>query len=126
MVGHHTVGRTPDISVYLDFSWYDTLWYYDEDANFPQEHRKLVKWLGVADRVGQVLCYYILNERTRDIIRSTLQQFETNKVKVRIKNLDISIQERIDNVDLADISIELQDEYEILETLEPVAHRGTQ
>jgi hypothetical protein len=82
-----------------------------------------VKWLGVADRVGQVLCYYILNERTRDIIRSTLQQFETNKVKVWIKNLDISIQERIDNVDLADIPIELQDEYEILETLEPVAHK---
>ena len=32
-----TIGRTPDISEYLDFAWYDTLWYYDEGAEFPQE-----------------------------------------------------------------------------------------
>jgi hypothetical protein len=31
--------------------WYDTLCYYDEDPNFPQEHRNLGKWLGVAHRV---------------------------------------------------------------------------
>jgi hypothetical protein len=28
---------TPDISEYLDYSWYETIWYYDQDMQFPQE-----------------------------------------------------------------------------------------
>jgi hypothetical protein len=46
------VGRTPNISEYLDFQWYETIWYLDHDANFPEDERKLGKWLGVAHFVG--------------------------------------------------------------------------
>jgi hypothetical protein len=66
-------GRTPDISEYIDYSWYDTIWYFDHDAPFPEEKRKLGKWLGVAHRVGQALCYYILTRNGQPIVRSTVQ-----------------------------------------------------
>ena len=67
------VGRTPDISEYLDYQWYKTVWYRDHDVNFPEDKRKLGKWLGVAHNVGQALCYYILPKTGRPIVRSTVQ-----------------------------------------------------
>jgi len=73
--GHtpYVTGHTPDISEYLDYSWYETVWYHDQDAPFPETWRKLAKWLGVAHCVGQALCYYILPESGRPIVRSTIQ-----------------------------------------------------
>ncbi len=107
---------------YLDFSWCDTLWYYDEDANFPQEHRKLGSgWVWHIELdVGEALSFYILNEHAKVIVCSTIQpitreEFETTVVKDQIKNLDILIQECIGKANLANMPIELQDEYEILE-----------
>jgi hypothetical protein len=50
----------PDILEYLDYHWYQSLWYYDQDAQFPEDYRKLGKWIGAAHRVRQALCYYIL------------------------------------------------------------------
>jgi hypothetical protein len=67
------VGRTPDISEYLDYQWYKTVWYRDHDVNFPEDKRKLGKWLGVAHNVGQALCYYILPKTGRPVVRSTVQ-----------------------------------------------------
>jgi hypothetical protein len=125
-----TIGRTPDISEYLDFAWYDTLWYYDESAEFPQERRKLGKWLGVVHHMGQALCYYILNENARVIVRSTVQaltkdEFNLENVKEQIKSLDSLIHQRIGEAELADLPVELQDElvrdYEMFEPLEPAA-----
>ena len=34
--------QTPDISEYLDFQWYQTIWYLDQEAQFPEELRKLL------------------------------------------------------------------------------------
>jgi hypothetical protein len=31
-------GRTPDISEYVEFSWYESLWYYDQE-DFPEARR---------------------------------------------------------------------------------------
>jgi hypothetical protein len=30
-------GHTPDISEYLDYKWYDAIWYYDQLEPFPNE-----------------------------------------------------------------------------------------
>jgi hypothetical protein len=119
-------GRTPDISEYLDYGWYDTLWYYEQDANFPEERRKLGKWLGVAHRVGQALCYYVLNGNAQVIVRSTVQpltkeEFNTQVIKDQILELDQNIITKIGAANDDDIPQELQDEYEQLEPVEPHA-----
>jgi len=52
-------GNTTDISEYTDFAWYEPVIYY-EDLPFPEEKEKLARWIGVAHRVGQALCYWLL------------------------------------------------------------------
>jgi len=73
-------GQTPDISEYTDYTWYDTVWYFDQEANFPEDKRKLAKWLGVAHRIGQALCYYLLPESGRTIVRSTVQPLSQDDI----------------------------------------------
>ena len=51
-------GDTPDISEYVDFGFWDLVWFWDK----PRDDRnpKLARWLGVAHRVGSALCYYVI------------------------------------------------------------------
>ena len=65
-------GHTPDISEYIEFEFYDWVWYWDSVAEYPEERKRLGRWLGVAHRVGQGMCYYILTEAAKVVVRSTL------------------------------------------------------
>jgi hypothetical protein len=112
-------GRTPDISEYLDYGWYDTLWYYDQEADFPEDRRNLGNGLGL-------LCYYILNENAQVIVCSTVQplnneEFDTQEVKDQISDLNQRIIDCMGAIDLDDIPQELQDDYDQLEPMEPEA-----
>ena len=62
-------GYTPDISEYLTFQWYDWAWYHDPDA--PDKSR-IGRWLGPAHDVGQGLAYYVLTDKGKVVIRSTV------------------------------------------------------
>jgi hypothetical protein len=66
-------GNTPDITEYVEFSWYQPIFYY-EDLPFPETRRKIARWLGVAHRVGQALCYWLLANSGQVIARTTVQQ----------------------------------------------------
>ncbi len=93
---------------------------------FPQDHHKLGKWLGVAHRVGQALCYYILTENGRPIVRSLVQpltrmEWGDENIKNDIRELNQKIIESIGDIELPDLPIELQDEYDIYEPMEPDA-----
>jgi hypothetical protein len=121
-------GRSPDISEYLDYKWYDTIWYYDHDVPFPQDRRKLGKWLGVAHRVGQALCYYILTDTARPIVRSSVQpltrsELNNENIKSDIRDLNQKIIDHIGEVEIPDLPVELQDDYDIYEPMEPEASK---
>jgi len=47
-------GKTPDITEYMEFVWYEPIFYY-EDLPFPDSRRVIARWLGVAHRVGLAL-----------------------------------------------------------------------
>ena len=47
-------GETPEISEYLDFTFYDWCWY---NNNGGLEETKLGRWLGVSHRVGSLMSY---------------------------------------------------------------------
>ena len=72
-------GHTPDISEYIEFDFYDWVWYWDRDAEYPNERKRLGRWLGVAHRVGQGMCYYILTESAKVIVRSTVSGLEEDE-----------------------------------------------
>ena len=80
-------GETPDISEYLDFSFYDWVWYKD---NAGVGDNKCGRWLGVSHRVGNLMSYWILTITGRVISRTTVQRITeleqaTDDVKTRCK-----------------------------------------
>ena len=50
-------GETPDISQYLDFGFYDRVWF-REDAGIGET--KLGQFLGVPHSVGSLMSYWVL------------------------------------------------------------------
>ena len=53
----HTTGETPDISKYLDFSFYDWV-IFRQNAGLGEA--SIGRWLGVSHRVGQLMSFWIL------------------------------------------------------------------
>ena len=51
-------GKTPDISEYLDFDFYDLVWYFPGlHPSISEDNRALGRWLGVSHRIGSDMCY---------------------------------------------------------------------
>jgi hypothetical protein len=65
-------GNTPDISEFLEFEWYQPVWFYEPDV-FPRQNKQLARWLGVAHRVGQAMCFWMLPVSGIPIARTTIQ-----------------------------------------------------
>ena len=123
-------GNTPDISEYTDFNWYENIWYHDQEATFPDDKRKLAKWLGVAHRVGQALCYYVLPASGRPIVRSTIQalsedELHSVKIQQQLKDFDQQIENNIAEVKHEPPLIESQNQtlQDIYEPYEPEAEK---
>jgi hypothetical protein len=92
-------GDTPDISEYLLHDWYGLCWYYDS-KDFPGERRLLGRWLGVAHRIGQAMCYWILPKSGIPIARTTvvpvsMDERATDEFKATQKLYDDAIAARL-------------------------------
>ena len=62
-------GDTVDISEYLDFGFYDKVWYKDNAGLSPA---KPGRWLGVSHRTGRLMCYHVLTQTGQVISRSSV------------------------------------------------------
>ncbi|MGH3055829.1 MAG: hypothetical protein ACRDL7_12725, partial [Gaiellaceae bacterium] len=94
-------GNTPDISEYVEFNWYQPIWYFDS-SDFPDDRRLLGRWLGVSHRIGQAMCYWILPPSGIPIARTTVQDISeqellTDDVTNQIKAYDKQVEEKIGN-----------------------------
>ena len=67
----NVTGETPDISEYLDFGFYDKVWFKENAGSSPYEPGR---WLGVSSRVGRNMCYWILTQKGTVLSRSTVQR----------------------------------------------------
>lgn len=93
-----TCNYTPDISEYVTFAWYDWIYYWDEHS----KEKRIGRWLGPAHKVGQSLCYYILNEDANYIARSSVvpipdEDKESDTMKGLMTQFTASIEEKIGN-----------------------------
>jgi hypothetical protein len=94
------MGQMPDISEYTDYAWYDNVRYYDQEAAFPADKRKLAKWPWVAHQVGQALCYYLLLETGHTIVCSTAKplsydELHSETIQQAIQHLNNMIETKI-------------------------------
>ncbi|KAI2501803.1 Reverse transcriptase (RNA-dependent DNA polymerase) [Fragilaria crotonensis] len=95
-------GNTPDISEYAQFDWYQYVWYHDPAVQFPEDARKLGRWIGVAHDVGSPMTFWVLPASCKVIARSTVSQLSDDEladpiVKNRMVELDLAIAEKIGN-----------------------------
>ena len=89
-------GETADISEYLDFGFYDYVWFKDNAGLSPNEPGR---WLGVSSRVGRNMCYWVLNQRGKVVSRSSVQL---------IPNLELSMPSTKETLRLFDEAIHQQ------------------
>ena len=72
-------GETVDISEYLDFVFYDRVWYHENAGLGERLHGRLI---GFSHRIGSLMSYYILTQKGSVISRTTVQ---------RVTNLEVQI-----------------------------------
>jgi hypothetical protein len=93
-------GNIPDISEYAQFDWYEYVWYLDPVVKFPDEAKKLGRWIGVAHDVGSPMTFWILPVSCKVIARLTVSSLTEDKradpiVQTRMAELDVLIKEKI-------------------------------
>ena len=59
-------GETGDISEYLDFGFYEQVWWKD---NAGVSEFEPGRWLGVSHRTGRLMCYNVLTQRSTVVSR---------------------------------------------------------
>jgi hypothetical protein len=75
-------GDSVDISEWLDFDFYDYVWYWDKPhLDVSKQNPKLGCWLGVSHRVGSDMCYWVLNENGNVLSRTTVQHVTDDDAK---------------------------------------------
>ena len=97
-------GESVDISEYLDFGFYDWVWY-KENAGLGET--KLGRWLGVSHKVGTLMSYWILTSNCQVLSRTTVQrvtnlELETQDMIQRCKAYDEAVIPRLGNPDYHD------------------------
>ena len=102
--------RTADISEYVQFDWYQFVWFLEPNEGGVQPRKSIGRWLGVASGTGSHLCYNILNSRGNVISRSSVAPIKSdemmaNDVIARMKEFDEEINLRFGN-DVPDAEID--------------------
>ena len=90
-------GESVDISEYLDFGFYDWVWFKD---NAGLGETKLGKWLGVSHRVGTLMSFWILTVEGQVLSRTTVQkvtnlELQTTEVKAQCQEFGTRIADRL-------------------------------
>jgi hypothetical protein len=100
--GHKEVtGNTPNISKWLDFEFYDLVWWWDRPnkPNAMDETKRLARWLGVSHRVGSDLCYWLVTD-SGQVVAKTLVEHVTRDdylhedIKKQIEDFDKKLKGR--------------------------------
>ena len=67
-------GKTPDISEYLDFDFYNLVWYFTGvHPSISGNNCLLGIWLGVSHQIGSGMCYWIMKKIGVPIAETTVK-----------------------------------------------------
>jgi hypothetical protein len=97
-------GQTPDISEWLDFEFYDLVWWLDRPnkPDFTENTRRLARWLGVSHRVGSDLSYWLITESGKIISKTSVEHVTRDdylqaEIKAEIDRFNRRIEESLDD-----------------------------
>ena len=101
-------GQTPDISEWLDFDFYDRVWWLDtKKPGTTDDNVTLGRWLGISHKVGTDMCYWVLTVSGNVISRTTVQHVSRDDLidpvmKEKIKSFDEALVKRLDDTKFTD------------------------
>ena len=96
-------GKTPDISEYCDFDFYDLVWYWpNTTASHSDTNRQLARWVGVAHRIGSTMCYWLIPESGSLIANTSVQHvirddYMNPEIKQLIDQFNTNLADRLDD-----------------------------
>ena len=96
-------GNTPYISEWLDFDFYDRVWWLDTKKPATNDDNvTLNRWLGISHKIGSDMCYWVLTVSGNVIARTTVQHVNRDEyldlvMCERIKEFDEKIEKRLDD-----------------------------
>jgi hypothetical protein len=95
-------GNTPDISEWLDFEFYDLVWYHADPRETDKASRQLGKWLGISHRVGSDMCYWILTAGGKVLSNTSVQHVIRDEhrdpaIKSQIEQFENRLDERLND-----------------------------
>jgi hypothetical protein len=99
-------GQTINNSEWLDFLFYDLIWYWNEHKTDMTDYQRLLgHWLGIAHRIRSDLKYWILTKGGRVIAQSTVQHVTTTElqqtmIRERVQTFEDLIKERLSEENL--------------------------
>jgi Reverse transcriptase (RNA-dependent DNA polymerase) len=101
-------GQTPDISEWLDFEFFDLVWWLDRPTkpDFTDITRRLARWLGVSHRVGSDLSYWLITDSGKIISKTSVEHvtrddFLQPNLKAEIDCFNKRITESLDDTNFA-------------------------
>jgi hypothetical protein len=67
---------------------------------FPEQTKKLARWIGIAHRVGQSMCYWLLPKSGVPIARTTIQivspeEYQTENFQSKLCEFNQVIEEKL-------------------------------
>ena len=65
-------GGVQDISAFLEYRFYEKIFYLDSDESFPSSKEKPGWWVGVAHNVGDALTFKILTEDSQQVVHRSV------------------------------------------------------
>ena len=72
-------GVTPDISVFMQFCFWERILYLDHEQSFPDPKERSGYWVGIADNIGDALTYWILDDQPGQLLaQSVVRPYNAN------------------------------------------------
>ena len=72
-------GVTPDISPWLQFTFYQCILYLDHESSWPSSKERPRRWMGVCPNIGDHLTFWILDDQTKQLLaRSVVRPYNRN------------------------------------------------
>src|SRR5687767_4121920 len=72
-------GVTPDISAFLQFTFWQPILYLDHESHWPESKERSARWVGVAHNIGDALTFWILDDQSKYLLaRSVVRPFNQN------------------------------------------------
>ena len=65
-------GVTPDISAFLQFTFWQPILYLDHESHWPKSKERSARSVGMAHSIGDALTYWVLDDQSKQLLARSI------------------------------------------------------